>query len=1130
MPPRPSPVMGGSQPGNPPAPSTDDELDQLTGNSNPDGCNQVTGPGCSKEAHEMTRAEYQVSGAPDYGDMVHAGGQVGFLRGASLGRVKVVDKDGKTLALANPEEVKLIRRMKDVALGRGYGTADAQPARIDPEFMARQKKDLEDVEALHGEALFSKKYVDGLKKRLARGDRGMTQEVLDRETAKHAGKLAEAEEAEGKMREIKGREIKMDFASAGRHHQMVSDALAMGKHVPDRVLADYPDLAARAKGVVNSLPGDLAGVWNRLASGRSTHDDLWVITDNCQEGPNKGKSGPCPTGATKPGAGDDDNVPTSDAPGDQPAASPPPKGGLMRALRAVAHAPRAMRELALHAKVAVEGAIQRAVDAVAPGHGARVKSMLVNLVMIEGQKALFGKALGGTMGIVGPSYAHVAAWALSRAVVGIKNKLKSLAGAYAPSHPGAGAPTRNSFVDESGDEWLILNVPAAPEGFDAQPQGDMSPQALARIAAQCLQEIGGHLGVDFRPDPRKLAATFKKGLAELVKTPEQPTPDGQAAGQPVVMDPASSQDGTDRGAGASSLQDEAGDDVTSQPLSTSKEHQRKVFNKHGKGRKPVFGQDPRTAQLGKAMAASSEARQATSETGEDPALDDAQATVGQHHGQMAMSHSVLADQARERGDDAQAALHDQASQAHLQAFDQHTKLARVMALKHPGREPKPPHGQGPQAAPPSPQPPSQHGQSPQTSMPPTEQPVTLPGGQGSAEEVPPAPTQPSPQTPAQPAQRPEAPLANQAELDADLAAVNWRPDPVAAVLWVLGKMVASVENAEAHNPEGHNQYAQGPKVLTTKASRAAELTGPARARADKLLKLQEAAHAASGEAEQATLEAGGNADVIPQPTPAMHHRAMANHHNKVLSMIGMGHETDLDGEPYGDGDAHVRAAGLHQEAANLHGELEDALQREEERPTTRAKPGSSAVPTTHSRVCNSDDEARDEHGRWTSTEHEYPQPIDSLKKFPMAHKIDEANLDDEGDARDEFVKALKKSYPKGVPVFQEAPLKALQGILDKGLDSNDSAENTNFFTIGKPPGFVPGKDKLLIRCTIRPKDARSLYADMRYEGGSHAELLKEHGEVYGADVAREGVIKPADIDEVHVIRGGKIVKTLRPEK
>ena len=126
-------------------------------------------------------------------------------------------------------------------------------------------------------------------------------------------------------------------------------------------------------------------------------------------------------------------------------------------------------------------------------------------------------------------------------------------------------------------------------------------------------------------------------------------------------------------------------------------------------------------------------------------------------------------------------------------------------------------------------------------------------------------------------------------------------------------------------------------------------------------------------------------------------------------------------------------------------------------------------------------------------------------------------------AEAEFKKALRISYPRGIPIYHEAPIGALESIRKSGLTSTESAENTNFGTVGEPSGFVSG-DKVIVKFRVPATHHDKLSPDQRYDpSNAHADLLKEHKGVKGADVSYDGQVPLSMIESIHIVRDGKVV-------
>jgi hypothetical protein len=153
-------------------------------------------------------------------------------------------------------------------------------------------------------------------------------------------------------------------------------------------------------------------------------------------------------------------------------------------------------------------------------------------------------------------------------------------------------------------------------------------------------------------------------------------------------------------------------------------------------------------------------------------------------------------------------------------------------------------------------------------------------------------------------------------------------------------------------------------------------------------------------------------------------------------------------------------------------------------------------------------------------------PGDSLEDPPRPYKVNDDALKTQKSATAEFRRALKSQYRITIPLYHEAPIEALDSILKSGLTSDESAEDTNFATIGKPSGFITSRDKVLVKFSIRHRALDKLVPDMRYDPANpSADLLREHGGVFGADVGYTDRVLLGEIDYVKVIKGGKVTAT-----
>jgi len=142
------------------------------------------------------------------------------------------------------------------------------------------------------------------------------------------------------------------------------------------------------------------------------------------------------------------------------------------------------------------------------------------------------------------------------------------------------------------------------------------------------------------------------------------------------------------------------------------------------------------------------------------------------------------------------------------------------------------------------------------------------------------------------------------------------------------------------------------------------------------------------------------------------------------------------------------------------------------------------------------------------------------------YKVRERVLADPVSARIELQKVFSRQYPDALPLFHESSVDNLDQILQDGLVSGESADETVFAAVGQPSGFVISSDKLLVKFSIRRREYGAVAPDMRYDPSNPAaDLLREHSGVFGADVAYSGSVPLGEIDYVKVIRGGKIVKT-----
>lgn len=157
-----------------------------------------------------------------------------------------------------------------------------------------------------------------------------------------------------------------------------------------------------------------------------------------------------------------------------------------------------------------------------------------------------------------------------------------------------------------------------------------------------------------------------------------------------------------------------------------------------------------------------------------------------------------------------------------------------------------------------------------------------------------------------------------------------------------------------------------------------------------------------------------------------------------------------------------------------------------------------------------------------------------LAQQPQPFVADPSKLRNPQSAQREFLRTLKAQYPIAVPMFHEAPISALDSIVQNGLRSNDSVEGVNFATVGKPSGFVTDPDKLIVKFAVRsrPHDLAKIAPDMRYDPANPAaDLLTEHGgSTLGADVAYHDRVLPGDVEAIYVVRGGQVVDTIEPWK
>jgi hypothetical protein len=142
---------------------------------------------------------------------------------------------------------------------------------------------------------------------------------------------------------------------------------------------------------------------------------------------------------------------------------------------------------------------------------------------------------------------------------------------------------------------------------------------------------------------------------------------------------------------------------------------------------------------------------------------------------------------------------------------------------------------------------------------------------------------------------------------------------------------------------------------------------------------------------------------------------------------------------------------------------------------------------------------------------------------------DQEKLKTGAGASSEFQRALHSELYEGkvLRLYHESPIENLDSILKNGLTSGESAEGTNFATVGKPSDFITTQDKIIVRFEVPAKELNLVVPDMRYAANEgdvspEANLLKEHHGVHGADVAFMGEVPHWRIDQITIIRGGKI--------
>jgi len=122
------------------------------------------------------------------------------------------------------------------------------------------------------------------------------------------------------------------------------------------------------------------------------------------------------------------------------------------------------------------------------------------------------------------------------------------------------------------------------------------------------------------------------------------------------------------------------------------------------------------------------------------------------------------------------------------------------------------------------------------------------------------------------------------------------------------------------------------------------------------------------------------------------------------------------------------------------------------------------------------------------------------------YKVSEKKIATDAGAREAFLKALQVQYPHGLHLYHEAPIEAEESIRKHGLLSQESAEDTNFATVGKSSEFISG-GKVVVKVIIPKHLYKNVTPDMRYDPSNPAaDLLREHSGVFGADVAYTGPI------------------------
>jgi hypothetical protein len=152
---------------------------------------------------------------------------------------------------------------------------------------------------------------------------------------------------------------------------------------------------------------------------------------------------------------------------------------------------------------------------------------------------------------------------------------------------------------------------------------------------------------------------------------------------------------------------------------------------------------------------------------------------------------------------------------------------------------------------------------------------------------------------------------------------------------------------------------------------------------------------------------------------------------------------------------------------------------------------------------------------------------------PEKYSVRTAALKTREGADAELVRALRRQYPVAIPLFHEAPVGALETIKRDGLKSSESAEDMNFFSVGKPSQFVTTQDKVIVvtHLSSRSPEVSRLIPDMRYDPDNPAaDLLREHRGTFGAYVAKDGSVPPEDISAIHIVRDGKIAQTLHYDR